>query len=258
MMGSNQHHHDASGPRDERLREALYQLADSAGGTPPLSGAEVRALAGRRRSSWLAVVPAAAVAGLLVGTTAFALTGGFATEPRHTAPTQGTPPPASAPPAPHGSSPSVSGRTRTAPGPTTTAVPSRPPVASAASHAPQLPLPGPTRVAACVTVRGGESLVSLHGLSIPGTLTAGPGAILSAVPLSCARGRLAPSGPPQQLRASPDAAVTTTAPLGNSPASAPSTLEELAVGLARHPDQLFGIRRDTSGRVIRLDEVYVG
>jgi hypothetical protein len=33
------------------------------------------------------------------------------------------------------------------------------------------------------------------------------------------------------------------------------TLAGLATGLAQHPEQLFGIRRDASGRVYRLDRI---
>jgi hypothetical protein len=81
--------------------------------------------------------------------------------------------------------------------------------------------------------------------------------MLSVVPLSCTRGLLRPSGPLQQLEAAPDAVVTTTTPLSNGSASTLSTLQELATGLSSHPDQVFTVRRDTSGRVTRLDEVYL-
>ncbi len=258
---ADMHQHDASAPGEEQLRHALRRLADTAVGTPPLSGAEVRALAGRRRGR-LVVVPAVALAGLLVGTTAYALAGGFSAG--HRSPTNGTPPPASmplAPGRPHGSSAAGSGRTRTAPGPAGSAVPARPPTARTASHAPRPPLPAPARLAACVTVRRGEFLVALHKLSIPDALATGTGAAtdpeLSAVRISCVRGRLVPSGSLQRLAAAPDAVVTTTAPLSAGSAPTPSTLEEAALGLARHPDQFFGVRRDASGQVTRLDEVYV-
>jgi hypothetical protein len=256
-MGSDRHHHDASVPGDERLRQALHRLADSAGGTPALSGAELRALAGRRRRrTRLAVVPAAAAAGLLAGITAFALAGGPATHHGHTAPARTAVPVAPSPP--RESAPTPSGTSR-APGLATTAPPPGVPAETAPPRAPRPVPPGPPRASACAVPREGETLVLLHALSAPLTLTAGTNAtdaLLSAVPVSCTRGHLAPSGPLQQLETAPDAVVTTTAPLGNGPASTPSTLEELVVKLAGHPDQLFGIRRDASGRVIRLDEVY--
>lgn len=258
---SGLHHQDASEPGDERLRQALHRLADGVGGTPPMSGAELRALAGRRRRGGLLVaVPAAAVAGLLVSATAFALTGGFASESRPTAPTRDTPPPASAslvPSPPALSPPAVPGGTPAARGPVGT--PSRP--ATVPPRTSRTALPGPTGVVTCTAARAGETLVSLHALSTLSTLTAGAAAanhpVLSVTPLSCVRGLLKPGGPLEQVEAVPDAVVTTTAPLSNGSASTLSTLDALAVGLTDHPDQLFGIRKDASGRVIRLDEVYV-
>lgn len=259
MRGGNDPH-DASEPGEERLSQKLHQLADSVGGTPPMSGAELRALAGRRLGRLLVAVPAAAVAGLLVGATAFAVTGGFATEPRHTAPTSDTSPTASAPRASgptHSSAPAVPDRPPAVPGPAATA--SRP---RTVPHGAARPTPaGPTGVAACTAARAGETLVRIHELSTLSTLTApatkATAPMLSVVPLSCTRGLLRPSGPLQQLEASPDAVVTTTTPLSNGSASTLSTLQELATGLSSHPDQVFTVRRDTSGRVTRLDEVYL-
>jgi hypothetical protein len=205
-----------------------------------------------------------AVAGLLVGTTAYALTGGLSPGPGHSAPPRRVPTPTSAPlttSPPHASASAAPGGAPAVPGPASTVSPPAVPAATASPRAARPTLPGPAGVAVCPAGRDGETLVSLHAPSAPATLTAGTGTttdtVLSAVPLSCVRGRLTPSGPLQELRAAADAAVTTTAPLSDGPASTPSTLEDLTVGLARHPDQLFGIRRDASGRVIRLDEVYV-
>jgi hypothetical protein len=54
------------------------------------------------------------------------------------------------------------------------------------------------------------------------------------------------------------AVVTTRAPLPTGLGSTVNTLTGLATGLVLHPEQLFGIHRDTEGRVDRLDQVATG
>ncbi|RAG86537.1 hypothetical protein DN069_06145 [Streptacidiphilus pinicola] len=254
-MGSDQHHDDASVPGDDGLRLALRRLADSAGGTPALSGAELRARAGhRRRRIGLAVVPSAAAAGLLVGVTAFALTGHHSTDGGPTTPAQ-----SALPVAPRTSgAPTVpaSGVSR-APGARASARPSGSPTATAASPSSRPVPPAPIGDAACAVPVKGESLVLLHALGAAGALRTGTDSMLSAIPVSCVHGRPVPSGPQQALATAPDVVVTTTAPLSSGSDSRLSSLQELVTELTGHPDQLFAVRRDASGLVTRLDEVYV-
>ncbi len=257
-MSSDQHPQDVPGFQDEDLRRALRRLARVAEGEPPLNGSEVRALAGRRRRRWL-VVPVLTVSGMAVSAAAFALTGGLSGGPGHTGSGHGDGPPVAASPssaAPAGTGPSRLGPAPSAAGPGTTARPAGSPAAGASSRLPAPPASGPP-AAACGAVPQGRTLVFLHALSIDGALAPRAGAVLSAVPVACAQGHLAPSGPLQRLNVAPDAAVTTTAPLSTGATRTTGTVEGLALALTRHPDQLFAIQRDASGLVVRMDEVYV-
>lgn len=252
MMGSDQHHDHASAPGDEELRLALHRLADSAGGRPLLSGAELRDRAGRRRRrTRLVVVPTAAVAGLLAGVTAFALTGHHSTPGGPSAPARSALP--LAPGASGEAAAPVPGASR-ASGPAGPTRPSGSPAATASATSSRPVLPGPTGGAACAVPEAGETLVLLHAQSAVGALRTGTGTLFSATPVACVHGRPTPSGPQRLLETAPDAVVTTTAPLGSGSVAKQSTLEELAAQLAGHPDQLFGIRRNAAGLVTRLDE----
>jgi hypothetical protein len=250
--------------RDERFRESLRGLAQSAVGEPPLNGPELRRLAERRHRRGLLAVPTLALSGLLVGGTALAVSGAFGPEPRPAAPASSGTPSGSAPgtmptqsalvrpPAPHASAaPSTASNSAapTAPGRTV-------PTGSSASGPAVPQVPGTTVV--CAVPRTGETLVRLDALQLPTGLTPDVDALLYAVPLSCVHGQLQPAGPAQWLQVAPDAAVTTTAPLSTGPHPAVSTLAALATGLTQHPEQLFGIDRDAEGRVSRLDQVFQG
>ncbi len=248
--------------RNERFRESLRGLAQSAEGEPPLDGPELRRLAERRHRRGLLAVPTLALSGLLVGGTALAVSGAFGPEPRPAAPVSSGAPSGSAPvmmptrsarpPAPHASaSPSAASVSAapTAPGRTV-------PTESSASGpaVPQLPGTG----VVCAVPQAGETLVRLDALQLPTGLTPDVGALLYAVPISCVHGQLQPGGPAHWLQVAPDAAVTTTAPLSTGPHPSVSTLAALATGLTQHPEQLFGIDRDAAGRVSRLDQVFQG
>ncbi|MEZ0092344.1 hypothetical protein [Streptacidiphilus sp. EB129] len=250
--------------RNERFRESLRGLAASAAGEPPMSGPEVRRLAERRSRRRLLAVPTLALSGLLVGGTAFALSGGFGPAPRPVPQVPGGIPSASAP----GIADATPGPSRPAE-PVRSAAPSRPggpaaPTASSrvipagppASATPTVP--GPGAVVACATAQAGETLVRLHTLQLPGGLAPGVDALLSAVPVACVRGQLTPTGVTQWLSVLPDAVVTTTSPLSAGAGTSVNTLAGLASALNRHPEQLFGIRRDAEGRVYRLDQVADG
>ena len=248
--------------RNERFRESLRGLAASAAGEPPLSGAELRRRAERRRRRWSLGVPALALSGLLVGGTAFAISGSFGSAPRQAPPVSGGVPTASAsgtaPTAPDPAHPTASHASPTPSRSGHPAVPSAsgPPTPTGSSAASAVPDPG--KVVTCLTARAGETLVQVHMLQLPGVLTPGADALLYAVPVTCVGGQLTWSGATQLLRVVPDALVTTTAPLSAGAGSTVNTLAGLATGLARHPEQLFGIRRDAEGRVNRLDQVATG
>ncbi|MCQ4079455.1 hypothetical protein NGB36_02275 [Streptomyces sp. RB6PN25] len=246
---------------DEPYRRALRALADSArnaAGEPPRSGAEVRALAERRRRRRRALgVPAVTVSGLLVGGTAFALGGAFHAAPRPAAPSAvSVSPSASATPAiPHASAsgpPAATGGAGAAAGTPGGAAVTTGPTASSRV------MPSGTGAAAwCASVRAGETLESLRALTVPDGLTSsGIGTVVFAVPLSCVQGHLLSSGAGEWIPVAPGAVVTTTAPLSTGSTSSPSTLQKLAAGLARHPDQVFGVRRESTGQVVRMDQVY--
>ncbi|MEY9965876.1 hypothetical protein ABIA33_003926 [Streptacidiphilus sp. MAP12-16] len=250
--------------RNERFRESLRGLAASAAGEPPLSGPELRRLAERRHRRRLLAVPALALSGLLVGGTAFAISGVFGPAPRPVPPVSGGAPSASAP----GIAPSATDTPHPSE-PHPSLAPSRPgdPAAPTASGrvTPTGPsvsatsaLPDPGKVVACAAAQAGETLVRLHALQLPGTLAPGVDALLYAVPVTCVHGQLTLAGAGQWLRVVPDAVVTTTAPLSAGAGSSLSTLAGLATGLTQHPEQLFGIRRDAEGRVYRLDQVPTG
>jgi hypothetical protein len=244
---------------DEPYRRALRTLADSAAGEPLLSGSDVRALAERRRRRWVVGVPAVALSGLLVGGTAFAMGGAYRAAPR--------------PAVPRTASASASASV-TAGAPHAHAVRPRGAAAgggAASRHSGDHAAPagrtpasrtvpsGPVAAASCVAARTGETLESLRVLALPAGLTSsGIGTVVFAVPLSCVHGRLLPSGSGQWLPVAPDAVVTTTAPVSTGSTASSSTLQKLAAGLTRHPDQLFGVRRDSTGRMVRLDQVYQG
>jgi hypothetical protein len=230
----------------ERFRESLRGLAESA-----------------------AAVPTLALSGLLVGGTALAVAGAFGPEPRRVPPVSGGLPsasapgtalPASPPPgrvsAPSASaSASASAAPSTASGPAGPTAPGRTAPTDPSASGPAVPqLPG--TAAACAAVRTGETLVRLDTLQLPTGLTSGVGALLYAVPVSCAHGRPEPGGPAQWLQVAPDAEVTTTAPLSSGTHPTASSLAALATGLTQHPQQLFDIGRDAEGQVTRLDQVF--
>ncbi|MEY9937856.1 hypothetical protein [Streptacidiphilus sp. MAP5-3] len=238
MMGDDLRHddhlrHDGDLPHDGDLRRALHRLADSAAGPPPLSGAGLRALAGRRgRRTRLAVVPAAAVGALLAGATAYALAGGgHATPQEHSAPAPSVAPVVSGVPQ-ASASPTATGAPNGATAPAT--APSSSPVsasptATASSRATAHPTSSaPTGAAACLAAPQGEILVLLRTLSTPG-------ALLSATPVACVQGQLVPSGPTQNWGLAPGVVAPTTG-----------------------ADQLFAVRRDAAGLVVRLDKVAAG
>lgn len=250
--------------RNERFRESLRGLAAGAAGEPPLSGAELRRRAERRRRRRLLGVPALALSGLLVGGTAFAISGTFGSASRRVPPVSGGIPSASAqgfrsavpesagPAGPQASSaPSRSGRPAV-PTASSRATPTGP------SESVTSAVPDPGALVACVPARVGETLVRLSSLQFPGGLVPGVDALVYAVPVGCVRGELTSIGGAQWLRVVPDAVVTTTAPLSGGAGSSVNTLAGLATALALHPDQLFGIGRDAEGRVQRIDEVTTG
>jgi hypothetical protein len=249
---------------NDRFRESLRGLAAGAAGEPPLSGAELRRLAERRGRRRLLAVPALAVSGLLVGGTAFAISGALGSAPRPVPPVSGGSPSASA----TGIAPAASDTT-----PPTTARASAAPSRSAHSAVPtasgSVTPTGPSgsatsatsdpgKVVGCATAQAGETLVRLYSLQLPGVLTSGVDGLLHAVPVSCVGGELTSSGGAQWLHVVSGAVVTTTAPLTTGLGSTVNTLTGLATGLVLHPEQLFGIHRDTEGRVDRLDQVATG
>ena len=251
--------------RNERFRESLRGLAASAAGEPPLSGAELRRLAeGRRRRRLLLAVPALAVSGLLVGGTAFAISGTLGSAPQPVPPVSGGIPSASA----SGIAPSSSDPTRPA-DPQASATPSRSarpvaPTASgrSASTGPSASatsaVPDPGKAVGCVTARAGETLVRLYSLQLPGLLGTGVDALMYAVPVTCVRGELVSSGGAQWLHVLTDAVVTTTAPVSTGTGSSVNTLAGVASSLVLHPEPLFGIHQDAQGRVDRLDQAGTG
>ena len=250
--------------RNERFRESLRGLAASAAGEPPLSGAELRGLAERHRRRRLLAVPALALSGLLVGGTAFAVSGALGSAPRQVPPVSGGIPTASV----AGTSPAAADTTSPAV-PRASPTPSRPGV-SAAPTASGRPTPtgpsasvtsaaaDPGKVVTCAAARAGETLVRLQALQLPAGLAPDVDALLYVVPVSCVRGQLTSSGGVQLLQVVPDAVVTTTAPLSAGAGSSVNSLAGLAAGLVLHPEQLFGIRRDAAGLVDRLDQVVTG
>ena len=251
--------------RNERFRESLRGLAAGAAGEPPLSGAELRRRAERRGRRWSLGVPALALSGLLVGGTAFAISGALGSGPRQVPPVSvgmsATSAPGNAPIATETARPAAP---RTSPAPSRSADPAAPtgsarvtpsgPSASALTSA----VPDPGKVVACAAARAGESLVRLQSLQLSGGVVPNVDALLYAVPVGCVRGRLVPSGGLQVLSVLPDAVVTTTAPLSAGAGSSVNTLAGLAAGLVLHPGQLFGVGRDADGRVSRLDQVVTG
>lgn len=250
--------------RNERFRESLRGLAASAAGEPPLSGAELRRLAERRRRRRLLAVPALAVSGLLVGGTAFAISGTLGSAPQPVPPVSGGIPSASA----SGITPSSSDPTRPA-DPQASATPSRSahPVAPTASGrsastgssaSATSAVPDPGQAVGCVTARAGETLVRLYSLQLPGLLSTGVDALMYAVPVTCVRGELVSSGGAQWLHVLTDAVVTTTAPLSTGTGSSVNTLAGVASSLVLHPEPLFGIHEDAQGRVDRLDQAATG
>ena len=253
--------------RNERFRESLRGLAASAAGEPPLSGAELRRRAEQHRRRRLLAVPALALSGLLVGGTAFAVSGVLGSAPQHVPPVSGGIATASAP-----ATSAAASDTTPAVVPSASPSPSRS-EASAAPTASGRPTPtgpsvsatsvtsaaaDPGKAVTCAAARAGETLVRLQTLQLPAGLAPDVDALLYAVPVSCVRGQLVSSGGVQLLQVVPDAVVTTTAPLSAGTGSTVNTLAALAAGLVLHPEQLFGIRRDAGGLVDRLDQVATG
>ncbi|WP_377269784.1 hypothetical protein [Peterkaempfera sp. SMS 1(5)a] len=258
---------------DQQFQDALRGLAESAeqAAAPPLPPAQLRRHTERRHRRRIVLIPSAALAGLLVGGTAYGMAGGFHRE--------GAPPPApvvtrSATAAPPTAEPAPTGD------PVPTAVPSHPvtvgpsPAGSPTRRAPVsgLPttrpstagpgLPLPTALIVCPAAGAHEFLVRAKGLTLKDPLK-GLAAAVEAVPVSCVAdpsapdgGRLAPSGPVRTLTLAPGAVLTTTAPISSGRAPVSASPAQLAAGLVRYPDQLFGVRLDSEGRVARLDQVY--
>ncbi|TDT98081.1 hypothetical protein EDD99_6294 [Streptomyces sp. 846.5] len=250
--------------RNERFRESLRGLAASAAGEPPLSGAELRRLAERRRRRRLLAVPALAVSGLLVGGTAFAITGALGSAPQAVPPVSGGTPSASASGiASAAPDPARSADPRASATPSRSARPVVPsgsgsPTSAGPSASATSAVPDPGQTVGCVTARAGETLVRLYSLQLPGVLSTGVDALMYAVPVTCVRGELVPGGGAQWLHVLTDAVVTTTAPLSTGTGSSVNTLAAVASSLVLHPAPLFGIHKDAQGRVDRLDQVATG
>ncbi|MFC1437518.1 hypothetical protein ABUW04_04545 [Streptacidiphilus sp. N1-10] len=250
--------------RNERLRESLRGLAATAAGEPPLSGAELRRRAERRRRPWVLGAPALALSGLLVGGTAFAISGALGSGPQRV-PTVSAVIPTTSAPGTAPAAPRTTGPAEPRPSPTPSSAPD---VAASTAAAPITPSgpstaatsasSDPGKVLGCAVARTGETLERVQSLQLPAGLTPGVDALLYAVPVDCVRGQLVPSGTVQLLQVLPDAVVTTTAPLSTGTGSSVNTLTGLAAGLVLHPEQLFGVGRDAQGRVDRLDQIATG
>lgn len=257
---------------DQQLQDALRGLADAAehAAAPPLPPAQLRRRTERRHRRRIVLVPSVALAGLLVGGTAYGLAGGLHHEGAPPAPVltrSATPTPPSAPPPPTGRQPSPAASHR--PDASAAAPAAGPSGRPAGGGAPATARPGagsalplPTALVSCPTAGAHEFLVRAEGLTLKDPL-GGLGAALDAVPVSCVAdpsakggGRLTPSGPTRHLPLAPGAVLTTTAPISTGRGPVPTSPARLAAGLAQYPGQLFGVRLDSQGRVIRLDQVY--
>ncbi|WP_055589302.1 hypothetical protein [Peterkaempfera griseoplana] len=259
---------------DQQFQDALRGLAESAeqAAAPPLPPAQLRRHTERRHRRRIVLIPSAALAGLLAAGTAYGMAGGFrhegapppapvVTGPATAAPRTSEPPP-SAGPDPAAATPSrpASGAPAPAGGPSRRAPATGLPSARPSTAGPGLPLP--TALVSCPVAGAHEFLVRAKGLTLRDPLK-GLAAGLEAVPVACVAdpsaqggGRLAPSGPVRILNLAPGAVLTTTAPISGGRSPVPASPAQLAAGLARHPDQIFGVRLDSAGRVTRLDQVY--